>query len=264
MVSPAAGLPVPTHLQRRGYKPPAEWLGSGLFLVDLLRRRTGRQDLSEVELLDVGCGTLLVKTLLDNGLPVARYTGVDVSKELVAWLRANVSDPRFEFHAMDARNAFCNPGGRPLAGFDLLPVEPQGFDLICAFSAFIHLPPDDFVTMLKLLRRHVKPDGTLLFSLFLLDSEHPPALAEQIRKRLNSDDPAIRAETEASLDRALRQAAGAAHDPRFVDADPDRPLAQARYTRDYAIELFEGTGWEIDAIHPPERHIRHCAVCRPV
>ncbi len=118
--------------------------------------------------------------------------------------------------------------------------------------------------MLRLLRRHVKPDGRLALCLFLIDSEHPPALAEAIRRRLNSNDPAIRAETEASLDRALRQAAGAGHDPRFVDADPDRPLAQARYTRDYAIELIDGAGWAIDAIHPPERHLRHLVVCRPI
>jgi SAM-dependent methyltransferase len=241
-----------------------EWIESGLFAVDLLARTICRADLSRVDLLDVGCGTKLVKVLLDNSLPIGHYTGVDASSEVIDWLKANVADPRFAFHHLDARHPLYNPHGQPLASFELLPAGPRQFDLVCLFSVFTQLPPDDYAAMLRLLRRHIKQEGTLLFSLFLIDAEHPTAFAEAIRRRLNSDDPEIRAKTTARLEAALRRAATSDHDPRFVDGDPDRPLAQARYTKDYAIELVDGTGWEISAINPPERYIQHCMVCHPV
>ena len=49
-----------------------------------------------------------------------------------------------------------NPGGKQLAGFDLLPAGPRQFDLISLFSVFTHLAPPDFVSMLRLLRRHIQ------------------------------------------------------------------------------------------------------------
>jgi SAM-dependent methyltransferase len=143
-----------------------EWFDSALFAIDLLTRTLGRSDLAGVEVLDVGCGTKIVKALLDHELPIGHYAGVDASSEVIEWLRANVSDPRFEFHHVDAHNAMYNPTGKDLATFELLPVEAGRFDLICLFSVYTHLAPHDFEAMLRLLRRHGRPDGVLLFSLF--------------------------------------------------------------------------------------------------
>jgi SAM-dependent methyltransferase len=263
MAPSETGLDVPGHLERRAYSSREEWLESGLHAVDLLRRTVGRDDLSEVDLLDVRCGTRIVKTLLDHSLPIGSYTGIDSDPEAIEWLRENVSDERFEFHLFDARNPLFNPEGEPVEAFELLPVGAREYDLIYAFSLFTHLPPDDFTAMLRLLRRHVKADGTLLFSLFLIDAEHPSAFEVALRAQLNSDDPRIKAEATARVEDALRRVASSEYDPRFKDADPDRPLAQARYTRDYAIELFGDTGWEIEAIHPPERYTPHYVVCHP-
>jgi SAM-dependent methyltransferase len=219
--------------------PREEWLKSGLFLADLLCRTVGRNDLSDVDLLDVGCGTLMVQTLLNNSLPIRHYAGVDVSPEVIGFLRATVSDPRFEFHRLDAHNEMYNPDGTALEDFDLLPVRPRQFDLISLFSVFTHLVPDDFAAMLRLLRRHVKQDGTLLFSLFIND----PQVIEDARRRVGATD----------------------GDPRFVDEVPSEPLLRARYTRDYAIELVDGTGWKIEGIHLPHPggYIQHYMVCHP-
>jgi SAM-dependent methyltransferase len=255
MAPSEAGLDVPGHLERRVYSSREEWLESGLYAVDLLCRILGRDDLAGVDLLDVQCGTRIAKTLLDHSLPIGSYTGLDADAEVIEWLQANVTDERFEFQLFDAGNALFNPDGEPLRGFELLPVGARDYDLIYAFSLFTHLPPDDFTTMLRLLRRHLRPDGTLLFSLFLIDAEHPSAFEVALR---------IRAEATARVEDALRRVGASEYDPRFKDADPDRPLAQARYTRDYAIELFSGTGWEIEAIHPPERYTPHYVVCHPV
>ena len=56
----------------------------------------------------------------------------------------------------------------------------------------------------------------------------------------------------------------AQNNPRFIDEVPGRPLAIARYERDYALELVEGTGWEVLEMHPPKRFIQHYMICRPI
>jgi cyclopropane fatty-acyl-phospholipid synthase-like methyltransferase len=240
-----------------------QWTESGVFAVDLICETLDRKDLSGVQLLDVGCGTKLVKTLIDASMPIGGYVGVDVSSEIIEWLDANVSDPRFEFHHLDARNEMYNPAGTDLAGFELLPVGRRRFDLICLFSVFTHLAPHDYVAMLRVLRGHAKPATKLLFSLFLRDHEQEAAYERAVRERLGSADPEVRKRTHAALARAIRHQA-AQDGARFVDEVPGRPLEIARYERDYALELVDGTGWEVLELHPPGPHIQHYMICRPV
>lgn len=262
MARQASPLAVPRGLEFGGYRTQEEWLESGVFAVDLLSRTLGREDLSGVELFDVGCGTKIVKTLLDHSMPIGRYVGVDVAAEVIEWLRANVSDPRFEFHHLDAHNALYNPQGKELASFELLPMGPQRFDLICLFSVFTHLAPHDYVAMLRLLRQHAKPDAALLFSLFL---ETPLPFGRAIAEKLASEDPEVRARTEAAFARALAQRS-TPEGSRFIDAFPDSPLLVAQYQKDYALELVDGTGWEVASLHPPDTRgfIQHYMVCHPV
>ena len=103
MPSSPTGLPVPGNLQRGNHRLRQEWIESGVFAVDVLRRTVERPDLDGLDVLDVGCGTKIVKTLLDNALAIGSYVGVDVSVEVIDWLNENVSDPRFEFHHLDAQ-----------------------------------------------------------------------------------------------------------------------------------------------------------------
>jgi SAM-dependent methyltransferase len=261
----ASALQVPPEFKRgeAPYLTQEEWVESGLFCVDLLCRTLGRKDLSGLDLLDVGCGTKIVKTLLDNSMPVGGYAGIDVSLEIIDWLRANVSDPRFEFHHIDARNERYNPDGTDLAEFDLLPVGERRFDLICLFSVFTHLAPHDFVAMLRLLRRHAQPDGRLLFSLFLRDADYQAPLKRGVEAGLASPDPDVRRRTEAAVAQMLERRAGEA-DPRFVDEVPEQPLLIASYEPEYALELVNGTGWRVLELHPRERFIQHYMICAPV
>jgi SAM-dependent methyltransferase len=257
---PQSGLPVPRgELQRGNYREREEWLESGLFLVDLLHRTMERDDLAGVDVLDVGCGTKVVKTLLDNSSSVHRYVGVDVAGPVIEWLRANVTDPRFEFHHLPARNDLYNPDGAPLSEFDQLPTDRNAFDLICLFSVFTHLAPDDYVEMLRLLRHHVRPEGRLVYSVFLNDPDHPSPFEQAVEANLQSDDPAVVAAAQASLERAMAAKVGG-----FIDEIPDQPLRRARYDKGFALELVEGTGWDVMAVHPPGLYIQHCVVCRPV
>ena len=66
MPSSPPGLPVPGNLQRGNHRLRQEWIESGVFAVDVLRRTVERPDLDGLDVLDVGCGTKIVKTLLDN------------------------------------------------------------------------------------------------------------------------------------------------------------------------------------------------------
>ena len=256
-----APLRVPPELQRGAHKKRKEWVESGRFAVGLLCRILGSKDLSSVQLLDVGCGTKLVRTLIDDSIAIGTYTGIDASAKVIEWLKANVSDPRFEFHHLDAHNTMYNPEGSDLASFGALPVGERRFDLICLFSVFTHLAPHDYVAMLRLLRRHAQPDARLVFSLFLRDREREADFAKALEEALASPDLEIRKRTEEAVARASARAAEEA--PRFVDAIPGRPLEIARYEPDYALELVRDTGWEVLELHPPERFIQHYLILRP-
>jgi SAM-dependent methyltransferase len=243
---------------RTGTWSGQEWLESGQFLLDLLARTIGRDDLGGVELLDVGCGTVLTKTIIERSLPIGHYTGVDAGSDVIDWLRTNFSDPRFEFHHLNAHNAMYNPGGRPLDGFELIPgVGERRFDLISLFSVFTHLAPRDYVAMLRLLRRHVKDGGKLLFSLFIIDPDfESPFDDREARARATRRTEEIRGgDPRGPID----------DDPRFIDELPSEPLKRAVYTRDFALELVDGTGWRVESIHPPhpKPYIQHHMICRP-
>jgi SAM-dependent methyltransferase len=211
-------LEIPPALRRGTRRRDDEWEAKGLRLLDLIASTFG--PLESMSVLDVGCGTRLAKVILDRDVAIGGYTGFDVSEEIIEFLSANVTDARMAFHHLDAHNEMYNPQGRPLDSFDRLPVGE--FDAVSAFSVFTHLAPHDFAAMLRLTRRHVRPGGGMLFSLFIDDVDG------------------------------------------FVDRDPERPLWQAAYSEAYARELIDGTGWAVEALHPPIRDlIQHHFVCRP-
>jgi SAM-dependent methyltransferase len=160
-------LDVPHGLRRSAHRSEDAWLRSAIDLIELICRVTGRVDLSETSVLDVGCGTKITKALLEQDLPIARYVGVDVSAPVIDFLQANVHDDRFSYHHIDVQNDLYNPDGLPLVDRSELPVADERFDVIWLFSVFTHLAPTDFRAMLLLLRKYVVADGWLVFSVFV-------------------------------------------------------------------------------------------------
>jgi SAM-dependent methyltransferase len=232
-----ATLEVPQALERTMIPDREEWAQSGVFAVELLCRTVGRPSLAGLDVLDVGCGTKVVKALIDNDLPIGTYTGIDAEPAVVQWLGQAVDDPRFEFEHLDAKNEMYNPGGLPLADFDRLPVGERRYDVICLFSVFTHLNPVDFLAMLKLLRLHARPDARLVFSLYLTGPD-----GSGIYLGPGDSPPGAR----------------------FVDELPDSPLAVARYDEDYARELIDESGWRIQSVNPPVvPYIQHYVVASP-
>jgi len=136
-------------------------------------------------------------------------------------------------------------------------IDGRRFDLICLFSVFTHLAPDDYVAMLRLLRRFIRPDGRLFFTLFLNEeSEGGYGYVDQLSIAMAaSADPGVR--------KALTSQVGRRETPDFEDADPAHPLMVALYSRKYALDLIDGNGWDVVSVSPPDAHLQHHILCAP-
>jgi SAM-dependent methyltransferase len=251
-------LEVPLTLSRSRLRDEAWELDSAAWHVERMCAQLGLEDLRNTAVLDMGCGVKLSKLFVSNAAPVERYVGLDVHRELIQFLQEHVTDPRFEYHHLDVRNDLYNPGGVPLEAGLQLPLDPgTTFDLICLFSVFTHLPPDDYHAMLKVLRRYVRPDGRLFFTLYV--NELTPdghGLIDGWVQNLGPPD-AVRTVV------AERLAAGLPAAQPFVDLNPARPLEWAVYSREYAYELIEGTGWRVLGLFDPDAYMQHHFLCAP-
>ena len=124
--------------------PPAD---TGLALLDYMCRRVGLPSLEGLDVLDFGCGTRFADTIMDRHVPLRSYVGIDVNEPMVR-LATHATDPRLEFHLLDARNPKYNPNGQPLTAAATLPVDGRAFDEICMFSMITHQQPDhEFVRL---------------------------------------------------------------------------------------------------------------------
>lgn len=251
-------LNVPGELRRGGRRSDqSAYLASADKVINIICKSFGLETLAGKHVLDMGCGTKLVQAILDRGLPIGRYTGFDVGKEMIEYLQTSVDDERFGFHHMNTHNEMYNPDGIPLDPAIELPLERESVDIICLFSVFTHLAPQDYGKMLKLLRPYIKSDGHIIYSLFV--NEVTPGGYGYIDKV----DQHLRAHPEKLTKKAISAAQANPEKPDFIDDDPGKPLLRALYSRKHALELVEGTGWEVDALHDPEPGIQHYMICKP-
>jgi SAM-dependent methyltransferase len=237
---------------------PDTAVDAAVWLIGHMCDHIGVGDLGDLDVLDFGCGVRFTQAFLNRSVPIGHYVGVDVSREVIDFLRANVSDPRFEHFHLDAQNDMYNPNGQALAEMTVPEIEGRRFDLICLFSVFTHLAPADYVAMLRLLRRFVRPDGRLFYTLYINETTAGGhGYIDRMTKAL-----------AASEDPRIKEAAGArvaegGEPPDFRDAIPTQPLAVAVYSRRHAIELVADTGWELMSVSPPDIHLQHHIVCAP-
>lgn len=257
---PDLSLEVPKPLRRGKLRwDEQRSVATGVELLNLMATSLGYADLAGVSVLDMGCGCKFTQAILDRGLSIGRYTGIDVYADMIGFLRESVSDPRFTFHHVNTHNAMYNPRGEPLSAATSLPVDEGSFDIICGFSLFTHLAPGDYVAMLKVLRRYVKPDGHLFFSVFI-NEETPGGFGrvDKFKKAMEAAEPSRFAGHEAGFEQTQAQGV-----PDFLDAIPDQPLRVAMYSREHAVRLVEGTGWRIDSLNDPLEHVQHYMICSP-
>jgi len=245
---------VPGKLRRNRERDATAALDAAVWLIDHMSSHIGAEDLGALDVLDVGCGFRFTKAFVERGVPIGHYVGVDAAQEVIDFLRDNVDDARLEFVHLNAHNALYNPTGVPLSELTIPELQGRTFDLICLFSVFTHLAPHDYVAMLKLLRQYAKPETRLFFTVFIDElTEGGFGYMDRVHRAI-AEQP----------DLVAGNAAETPPEPvDFADLDPARPLHVAMYSRPYALELIDGTGWRVLDVAPPDRHLQHHIVCAP-
>lgn len=219
-------------------------------LIHSMCAATGRTDLGNTDVLDVGCGVRFTQAILAYELPLKSYYGIDVYGAMIDFLNQQVDDRRFSFRHHDVTNALYNPDATHTLATSPLPAPEAAFDLICGFSLFTHLAPTDFRLMLTRMRTVARPDAWLYFTAFI-DELTPGGLGFV--------DEAFRA-LGASVADQLPEADRAD----YREGNPDVPLEVSLYSRRHAFELIDGSGWRVEAVNDPAGTAQHQFVCRAV
>ena len=220
-------LEVPAQFQRNS--PRVLALGvehTGALLLERGNALLGWPDLSGRDVLDIGCGSRFTQTIINRGLAVGSYTGIDVDGPLIGYLSSHVGDSRFAFHRWDVHNVMYNPGGAPLTSSTRLPIaDGRTFDLTWMYSVVTHTYPHDAASLFRICRRHVKPGGALVFSAF--------------------------------IDNGIES---------FDDRVKDQPLLMAFYNEAFLAQIVADAGWRIDVRFNgwSEVVMQDLFVCRPV
>lgn len=222
-----AVLQVPERFARNSWTvlslmPPEE---SGQWLLQRMQRQLDIADYSTQSLLDFGCGVRFSQAILNLGLPMGRYVGIDCFQEMIEFLATSVRDPRFEYHLLDARHPLYNPSGSVQLGPETeLPLPRHDFDIVAMFSVLTHQYPDDAMHILTMLRRYVRPHGHLFFTCFLDDMVHT-----------------------------------------FEDRSPEQNGGRCHYNPAFLEELVIRSGWQPIARYAAEPPlIGDSFVCRPI
>lgn len=143
--------------------PGGDFEALGILERELLIQQGLRRD---GYLIDVGCGSGRLASPLSDYL-TGRYLGIDIVPELVDYARQLVprSDWRFEV----------------AAGLSI-PEKDHTADMVCFFSVFTHLLPEQSFVYLQESVRVLKPEGRIVFSFLELEEPaHWPIFENAIR-----------------------------------------------------------------------------------
>jgi SAM-dependent methyltransferase len=230
-------LTIPRALQRSLRKDETEAQRSALALLGVLAGELRRADLEDVSILDVGCGVKFAQAIVTHDIPVGTYTGVDVHEPVITFLRGAVTDPRFRFHHVDFHNGRYNPTGRKMTAESILPVEQASYDVICGFSLFTHLAPDDFAAMLGIMRRYAHAATRLVFTAFIdVHTAEGHGVVDRYTKALGRD---------------------VSTGDKYRDFAPSDVLRVALYSEAYVREIIDLSGWTVVSIKDPTPHAQH-------
>ena len=144
---------------------------TGLWLIEYMCERIGIESLADLDVLDLGCGVRFSQSIINRNVPIGTYTGLDVFKPIIDFLKENVTDPRLSYHRVNTVNQLYNPNGQPLDPEGPSPLGNAKFDVACMFSVITHQQPKEAIDIFKFLHRHLKHDGHLFFSAFIHDED---------------------------------------------------------------------------------------------
>ena len=121
-------------------------------------------------LLDFGCGVRFARTIVNLGLDIETYSGIDTNPEPIEWLRGNIKSPRFRFDHFDIPNAMYNPHARSVDAGILADAGFVGNDAACMFSVITHNNPNEAKKTFDMLYPCVMNGGAMYFTAFVDES----------------------------------------------------------------------------------------------
>jgi SAM-dependent methyltransferase len=133
-----------------------------------------------------GCGRLARQLILQSPRP-ARYVGIDLHADMIAWCDANLAPaaPGFSFEHHDVFHEFFNPGDGK-SRWAPLPAAEDSATLVIAHSVFTHILQEDAGRYLEEVGRILRPGGVARMSFFLFDKAEFPMM-EPHRNALYTD-----------------------------------------------------------------------------
>ncbi len=195
---------------------------TGWHLLDGIRKRFGWSSFEGKRFLDFGCGVRFAKTIANLQVPIGLYAGVDVHREAISWLQANMPDDPFMFAHLNARNVYYNPEGSQTLGSDALTqIGLSGMDAACMISVITHQTPQEATLTFQQLRRAVATDGLLYFTAFIDEDG-----------------------------------------PYYWEQDASTPGHMSTYRPDVLIGLLEATGWRFEAAYEKSTMQQTAFVCQ--
>jgi SAM-dependent methyltransferase len=139
---------------------------TGQHLMQSMYRRMGWTSFKGKRLLDFGCGVRFSRTIVNLGMEIELYVGVDVNEQAISWLKANVDDPRLRFELLDMQNPMYNSRGAETGVDPLGSLGLAEFDAACMFSVITHQAPRDAAKIFSMLYPCVTAGGILYFTAF--------------------------------------------------------------------------------------------------
>jgi SAM-dependent methyltransferase len=124
--------------------------------------------------LDIGCGVGVMASRLTLFLNrTGSYSGFDIVKPGIVWCQRNISSryPNFAFTYADVFHEQYNPKGKLHLLMWSFPYSDDAFDFAWAKSVFTHMTPEAIQHYLVEIQRVLRPGGTCLVTLFLLNSD---------------------------------------------------------------------------------------------
>lgn len=137
-----------------------------------------------MKILDLGCGSGRLSSVLSKRFKSLQYLGTDVVSELLAYAATHSSED-YEFLLHDELSC---------------PAPDQSLDFACAFSVFTHLHPAETYLYLSDIRRALKPGGALVFSFLEFgEKEHWPVFVATVEQTLAGNSPHLNSFIEKSV-----------------------------------------------------------------
>lgn len=174
--------------------------------------------------LDIGSGSGRMAVPLTRYLTEGSYEGIDPVMAGVEWCKRVIEPgfPNFKFHHVDFYSKYYNPHGKVNSEKYTFPYSAGEYDFILLTSVFTHLLPKSVKRYMSEISRLLKPGGTLLGTMFLLNER-----SERFIQETNSP---------RHFPFRVKEA--------FVQ-DPSKPEGAVAYKESFIRELLRKNGLQI-------------------